>query len=170
MTHVCRFFFIAFYKLPLFYRISPAAEQQGCFHRNAEESDWQSAASLLLLPDQNKLPLHYSKYWAFPEPSGGERGDLREVAQLRLAGVPRSPAFLRSGLKSTAAFFPSIREKSFRPLPAVFSKRISKWNVELVLCEHNILKRAWEDYITNSVPGIPQIVAFSAPTPFKKVF
>lgn len=100
MTHahsrVFSLFFRAFYKH--FYRFSPGKEQQGCFHGNAEESDWQPAVSVLLLPSpQNELPLHCSKYWAFPEPSGGASGDLPELARLRrrvrhgspVAGIPQ---------------------------------------------------------------------------------
>lgn len=33
-------------------------------HSSAEESDWQSPMSVVLLPKQ--LPLHYAKYWLFP--------------------------------------------------------------------------------------------------------
>lgn len=82
--------FGAFYKRFLFYRFSPGKEQQGCFHGNAEASDWQPAVPVLLLPNpQNELPLHCSKYWAFPEPSGGASGDLRALARLRRRALVR---------------------------------------------------------------------------------
>lgn len=92
LMHAAMFFFflllffflytVPFYKLLLLYRISPGEEQQGCFHSNTEASDWQPMVSVVLLPNpQIELPLHYSKYWSFSVPSGGESVDPLELTQ-----------------------------------------------------------------------------------------
>ena len=158
------FYTVPFYKLLLLYRISPGEEQQGCFHSNTEASDWQPMVSVVLLPNpQIELPLHYSKYWSFSVPSGGESVDPLELTQ-HYWYVVFWAAILstrHSSYQHSRAFPPSrVERKSsgyFKPCIYWWSKETFEFSVFLATTV------IWTQYSQEDITGLHNTKSASNP-------
>lgn len=107
-----------------------------------------------------KPPLHCSKYWTFPEPSGGESGCTGTHTALLICWHPSNET------RKTAEPFPQTENPPL-PIPCLacifnaffpscFPKRTESHRVRTTLLwEHSILSRAWQHYITQESAGNP---------------